>query len=231
MTTNMSSGYDFRIKTKDDLKAAIRKFGFVPLFSNAIPGFSIEEHVAASAWFHSGEDGVWEWKGPVIRETGCAYGKFFDHKAVFISRKWFPDFANYRRDGYDFDARFEDGLTSYHDKELYELLEANAPSLSKKLKRLGDYRKGGKKGFDSGVTRLQAQCYVVISDFVYEKDRYGNPYGWGVAEYTTPEKRFGKAFTEAVYRRSPQASYAKILKHLKSLFPDCEEDVIRKLLK
>ena len=168
--------YDFHIKTKSDLKAAVRKYGLVPLFSNAIPGFSVEEHVAASAWF-SGEEGVWEWKGPVIKETGCAYGKFFDNKAVFISRKWFPDFANYRRDGYDFDARFEDGLASYRDKELYDLLDANAPALSKHLKRIGDYRKGGKKGFDSIITRLQAQCYVVTCDFVYEKDRYGKDYG------------------------------------------------------
>ena len=86
-----------------------------------------------------------------------------DYKAVFISRKWFPDFANYRREGYDFDARYEDGLTSFRDKELYELVDANAPALSKKLKKLGGYRKGGKKGFDSIITRLQAQCYVVIS--------------------------------------------------------------------
>ena len=42
--------------TKNDLKSAIRKYGFVPLFSNAILGFSVEEHVAASAWF-SGEEG------------------------------------------------------------------------------------------------------------------------------------------------------------------------------
>ena len=226
----MARVYDFHIKTKNDLKSAIRKYGFVPLFSNAIHGFSVEEHVAASAWF-SGEEGVWEWKGPVIKETGCAYGKFFDNKAVFVSRKWFPDFANYRRDGYDFDARFEDGLASYRDKELYELLDANAPALSKQLKRLGDYRKGGKKGFDSIIARLQAQCYVVISDFVYEKDRYGNDYGWGVAEYSTPEKLFGNKFTDAVYQRTPEESYQRILKHLRSLFPDCEEDILRKILK
>ena len=27
----------------------------------------------------------------------------------FISKKWLPVFANYRRDGYDFDALYEDG--------------------------------------------------------------------------------------------------------------------------
>ena len=68
------SKFDFTVETKDDLVRAVREFGFVPLFCNSVPGFSVEEHVSPKAWFSGGE-GVWEWKGPVIRETGCAYGK------------------------------------------------------------------------------------------------------------------------------------------------------------
>ena len=30
-------------------------------------------------------------------------------------------------------------------------------------------------------TRLQMQSYVCIADFVYMQDKYGRPYGWGVA--------------------------------------------------
>ena len=97
---------DFTIRTKEDLERAVEEFGILPYFANAIPGFSIEEHCSADIWFTDLE-GPWEWKGPVIRETGCAYGKFFGQKAAYISRKLFPDFANFRRDGYDFDARFE----------------------------------------------------------------------------------------------------------------------------
>lgn len=134
---------DFIIRTKQDLVDAVENYGFLPLFQNSIHGFSVEEHAAPSAWF-SESPGVWEWKGPVVRETGCAYGKFFERKAAFISAAWFPDFANYRRDGYDFDARYEDGLTSCSDKTLYELVDANAPILSKQLKKLGDYRKEGR---------------------------------------------------------------------------------------
>ena len=111
---------NYTIKTQKDLEKAVEAYGILPLFRNAIPGFSVEEHTVPEAWF-SGEEGVWEWKGPVIRNTGCAYGKFFGNKAVFISMDWFPDFANYRRDGYDFDARFEDGLASYKDRTLYKL--------------------------------------------------------------------------------------------------------------
>ena len=172
---------DLYISSIEDLEQAVQELGFLPYFANSIPGFSIEENVAPQAWF-SDEPGTWEWKGPVINELNCAYGKFFEKKAVYISKEWFPDFANYRRDGYDFDARFEDGLAAYRDRTMYNLVKSEGPVLSKRLKYLGNYRKGGNRGFDTVINRLQAQCYVLISDFVYMTDKNGKEYGWGVAE-------------------------------------------------
>ena len=223
---------DFVIRNQDDLTNAIEEYGFLPFFMNSIDGFSIEDHIAPACWYHSGsgEWPAWDWKGPVIRETGCAYGKFFEKKACYISPEWFPDFANFRRDGYDFDARYDDGLAPLKDKQLYDLIEANAPILSKDLKERGNYRKGGVKGFDTMITRLQKQCYVIISDFVYLTDKHGNPYGWGVAEYSTPE-RFMGGFTDEVYRRSPEESYERILTHFKKLFPHEDEETLTKFLR
>ncbi|MBQ5399477.1 MAG: hypothetical protein IIU14_08615 [Ruminococcus sp.] len=224
---------DFIIKSKSDLIEAINEYGFVPFFENSISGFSIEEHISPECWWHSdsGEWSAWEWKGPVIRETGCAYGKFFEKKACYISREWFFDFANYRRDGYDFDARFDDGLASYRDKRLYDLVSANAPIISKRLKELGDYRKGGNKGFDTIMNRLQAQCYVTISDFVYMKNKRGEPYGWGVAEYSTPERFMGSCFADNAYRRSPEESYERVLSHFCRLFPNTDIKEIKRFIK
>ena len=202
---------DLCIKTQKDLIDAVGLIGFLPLFRNSVRGFSVEEHVDPSAWFSS-EEGVWEWKGPVIREAGCAYGKFFENKAVFVSREWFPDLANYRRDGYDFDARVDDELVPFRDQELYGMLDA--PMLSKELKR----RWGDRKGFDTIICRLQKQCYVVISDFVYETDKHGRPYGWGVAEYSTPEMAFGGGF--CAYERKPSESCERIVEHLRSFGVD-----------
>lgn len=223
---------DFIINSKNDLISAVSRLGFLPFFSNSIEGFSIEEHISPECWYNSSDGAwsAWEWKGPVIRETGCAYGKFFEKKACYISPEWFPNFANFRRDGYDFDARYDDGLANYRDKELYELLDQNAPVISKRLKQLGNYKKGGNKGFDTIITRLQSQCYAVISDFVYMKDRFGNPYGWGVAEYSTPERFMGEAFTQAVYNRTPEESFELILSHFKKLFPDEDENKLRKFI-
>ncbi|WP_026508328.1 AlkZ-related protein [Butyrivibrio sp. MC2013] len=229
----MNFADDFVIRSMDDLTELIDGAGFVPFFINEIDGFSIEEHIDPGCWFGEGDSswGAWEWKGPVIRQMNCAYGKFLKGKAMYISAEYFPDFANFRRDGYDFDARYDDGLASYYDKELFELLDANAPILSKPLKKLGDYGKGGKKGFDTMITRLQKQCYVLISDFQYARDKYGNQYGWGIAEYSTPEKFMGKKFKDNVYKKTPRESYERVIEQFKRILPYADEKMIKKILK
>ncbi len=68
---------------------------------------------------------------------------------------------------------------------------------------------------------------MLISDFKYKEDKRGRRYGWGVAEYSTPEKLFGEAFTERVYQRSPEQSYSRVLAHLQTLLPDA---AIQKIL-
>ena len=72
---------------------------------------------------------------------------------------------------------------------------------------------------------------MIISDFVYELDKNGNTYGWGVAEYSTPELFMGRKFTDKVYKREPEESYEKILRRLIGILPDADEEAIKKLLK
>lgn len=230
--------YDFWVRTKQDLEDAIGEYGIVPYFRCSIPGFSLEEHCPPRVLFSDGEEDTWAWKGPVIRETGCAYGKFFEKKAAYVSRELFPDLANYRRDGYDFDARYDDGLARFQDKQLYDLLEERSPVLSKELRLAGGYAYSGRgqsaegrKGFDASIARLQEQCYVIISDFVYTLDKQGRPRGWGVAEYTTPERFWGERFRERVYAREPEESRARLLEHLARLFPQAGEAALTRFLR
>ena len=224
---------DLYITSYADLRDAVEELGFLPFFACSIPGFSIEEHADSELWYSSsdGDWKLWDWKGPIINDLNCAYGKFFDKKAVYISKEWFPDFANYRRGGMDFDVRFEDGLASYKDQLLYEMVDDMGPVLSKRLKALGNFRKGGNTGFDTCITRLQAQGYVIISDFLYMVDKKGNEYGWGVAEYSTPEQFMGADFSDNVYARDPEESYERILEHMRKILPHADEQAIRKLLK
>lgn len=220
-----------KLQSADDIIQLVQEIGFLPFFENYIDGFSIEENCPPEIWFSDVVDGPWEWKGPIIRSGKCVYGKFFNGKAGYVSLEWFPDFANYRRDGYDFDARYDDGLASYKDKGVYDTIETNGALLSKELKKLCNYRKGGNKGFDTVITRLQMQTYVSIADFVYMQDKYGRTYGWGVAKYSTPEELFGYETVTSAYKREPQESKERMIAHLSRILPDASESQILKLIK
>ena len=206
------------------------RLGFLPFFRNEVPGFSIAEHTPPALWFSDTQEGPWEWKGPVARRGDCVYGKFFNGRAGFISREFFPIFANYRRRGYDFDALYDDGFAPNRDKQVYDLLAERGPLLSKELKRLGGFGRDGNKGFDGILTRLQMECYVTIADFEYMRDRFGRTYGWGVARYARPESLFGEDFMAEAYREEPARSRERVCARIRELFPDAGEKQIRKLL-
>ncbi len=230
--------FDFYVHCKQDLIDAVQEFGIIPYFRTTVPGFSLEEHCSPLVLWSEDENNTWEWKGPIIRETHCAYGKFFEKKAAYVSAEWFLDLANYRRDGYDFDARYDDGLAKFADKELFDLIDSKAPVLSKELRRAGGYayngrwkKVEGKKGFETSLTRLQELCYVTTTDFVYSTGKNGQRQGWGIAEYSTPEKWFGESFTDSVYLRTPEESYERLMLHLFSLFPAVSETAVKRFLK
>ena len=217
------------LRSPEDVRETVRRLGFLPFFRNEIPGFSIEEHTPPALWFTE-IPGPWEWKGELARDRDLIYGKFFRGRAGFLRRDWFAVFANYRRDGYDFDARFDDGLASLRDKSLYDIAAERGSLSSKELKVLAGYGKGGEKGFDGRVTRLQMQTYLLISDFVYALDRYGREYGWGIACYATPEHRFGEDWLAEAYREDPARSKERVYAHLQGLFPEASEKQLRRLL-
>ena len=218
------------LRSPEDIIALTEETGFLPFFAGDIPGLSVEEHCPPELWFSDEADGPWEWKGPIARSGRCVYGKFFGGKAGFVSREWFPDFANLRRDGYDFDARYDDGLASRKDKDVYDTVAEHGALLSRELKRLRNYRKGGNTGFDTVITRLQMQTYITIGDFVYSQDKFGRPYGWGIAEYTTPETQLGPDFVTSAYQRKPEGSRERILAYLRGVLPEVPEKRLLKLI-
>ena len=218
-----------RIRSREDLARLVNRYGFLPFFKNLLPGFSVEEKIEPELWFTS-LPGPWEWKGPLLREDKLIYGKFFGKRAVFMTREFFTELANYRRDGYDFDALWDDEKASFKEKRLFDLIEQNAPVLSTELKAAGGYGKDGKTDFDATLTRLQTLCYAIPDDFVYATDKSGKPYGWGTARFTTPEKMMGKAFTEKVYEKKPEESYRLLFTRLKALFPEAPEKTLKRFL-
>ncbi|MCR5210364.1 MAG: hypothetical protein K6C99_09150 [Lachnospiraceae bacterium] len=225
-----------KIKTVKDLIGVVNEAGFLPFFCSSVEGFSLEDHVSDSAWYRGSVHGrviwdAWEWKGEVLRSRELIYGKFFGGKAGFISKEWFPDFCNYRRDGYDFDARFEDGLANYKDKGVADYLEENGAALTRKIKDDLNYKKGGNKGFETVITRLQMQTYVVPVNYEYSVRKSGQEFGWGNCRYDLAEKYWGKKLCTSAYKRDPDESLELMIRHLGKILPNVGEEEIGRFLK
>ncbi len=221
-----------RIKTPWELIDYINEIGFLPLFGNEIPGFSAEEHTAAKYWWSGeAEHDPWEWRTIIARSGQVAYGKFFHGKAGFVSKEWLPYFANYRRDGYDFDARYEDGLAARRSKRVMDLFEEHDELFSFEMKKLAGFGKEGEKNFSGVITELQMQTYLVMSDFRRRKNKAGQEYGWSVALYRTPEQMWGRELVTAAYQEEPIQSWEKIRHRIQELYPGVTEKQIAKVLK
>ena len=214
-----------------ELETLVQQTGFLPFFSCTIPNFSIEEFTPSRYWFVDGVDGPWEWRMELSRRGVVAYGKLFAKKAGLVSREWYPDLANYRRNGYDFDARYEDGLASHREKRVMDVLLREGPTLSRDLKRLAGFGSGGLKGFDTVMTNLQMQTYITVHSFEYAHDKYGRPYGWDIARYAVTEDVLGAEVTQGAYSRDPEESKSRIIRHLRLLCPEAFDDDLEKLIR
>lgn len=219
-----------KITSWKDLEQAALDYGLLPFWGCGV-GLSIQEFTPGRYWFAEGVDGPWEWRMEVARRGIVAYGKLFDKKAGMVSRDWYPDLANYRRDGYDFDARYEDGLAGHKEKCIMDVLTREGPMLSKNLKQAAGFGSGGMKGFDTAITRLQMQTYVTVHSFEYSVDKQGKPYGWGIAKYAVTEDVLGEDVTRAAYHRDPQESKARLIDHLGLICPDVFDDELERLIR
>ena len=220
-----------RLRTVEELEDYVEQVGFVPLFASDLPGFSIEERTAASAWWSEdpAED-PWLWRQMAADRGRVAYGKFFEGKAGFLSLKWLPYFANARRDGYDFDALWDDGKASNRARKIMELFAAGEELFSWQVRQLAGFGPGGEKNFEGAVTALQMQTYLVIRDFRCRLNKQGLPYGWPVAVYTTPEARWGAAAVTAAYGESPETSRRRIADHLAARWSAATDRQIRRIV-
>ena len=223
--------YGIVIERQEQIEQLSREWGFLPFFKHSISGFSIEEMTPPELLF--GDDfpnGPWGWKGPIIANWETAYGKFFNKKAGFISKEWLPHFVNHRRDGYDFDARWEDELASMRQKKIMDLFENEEALFSFDTKKKAGFGKGGEKNFDGVVTELQMQMYLCLKDFRKKKNKAGLEYGWPIAVYTTPENIFGYEYVRSAYKEDPVKSAEKILSYMKERYPVANEKQMRKVL-
>ena len=216
------------IHTEVALMELIQDIGFLPLLDSGIPGYCAEAMVDEECRYVVNPDGswdwpLWKWKGTIITESDCVYGKFLAGKACFISRKWWPDFCNYRRNLY---PKPEEGSI---EDIILETLRMNGSLITRELRAACGFTGPKMRSrFDAYITRLQMATRIITEDFVYPHDKHNRPYGWGWSLLTTPEQLYGH---EACFsEHTPEESFNLLFTHLRQLLPQARDQQILKLL-
>ena len=212
-----------------ELMAYIQQVGFLPLLDSGIWGYSAEDVVDEDCRYVVLPDGgwdwpLWKWKGPIVTEGDCVYGKFFAGKAGFVSREWWPDLCNYRRSQHPVP---QEG--SIEEAILFTLGEQGSLITRQLRAACGFTGPKMRSRFDSYITRLQMACRIITEDFVYPQDRHGREYGWGWSLLTLPEQLLGREACQCP--RTPQESCDRMFAHFKELLPDATDQQILKLIK
>ncbi|MBO7347329.1 MAG: hypothetical protein II463_01885 [Bacteroidaceae bacterium] len=216
------------IYTSAQMMELIDQVGFLPLLDSGIPGFAAEDIVAEECRYYNDPDEgfvwpLWQWKGEIVKETHCLYGKVFNRKAGFVSNQWIADLCNYRRSKYPYptDDSIEGAILdtlrmtgSLITRELRAACGFNGPKMRSK--------------FDSYITRLEMATYIVTEDFVYPRDKHNRQYGWGWSLLNTPEELFGRDTLQC--SNTPQQSFQRIYDHLRTILPDATDQQIRRLI-
>lgn len=218
----------------------IDKVGFLPLLDSGISGFSADAVVADDCGYVTFPEGgwdwpMWKWKGQIVTEMPCMYGKFFNisaprktgryerGRAGYITKDWWADFCNYRRSKY---PRPDDDSI---EGAILATLQTTGSQITRELRAACGFNgKGMRSKFDSYLTRLQMATYIVTEDFVYPVDKHNNEYGWGWSLLNTPEELYGKE--ACTCERTPEESFQRIYDHLRSLLPHATDKQILKLI-
>lgn len=211
------------------LMTLIQDVGFLPLLDSGIGGFSAEAVVTDDCRYVVLPDGgwdwpMWKWKGEIVSEGNCVYGKFFNGKAGYISLEWWPDFYNYRRSKHPVP---EEGTI---EDTILATLCAHGSLITRELRaKCGFTGPKIRSKFDSYVTRLQMGCHIVTENFVYPTDKHGKPYGWGWSLLTTPETLYG--IDRCRCKRSPEESFSRMVEHLKEVLPEATDEQITRIIR
>ena len=212
------------ISNKEQLRSTVASLGFLPFFPCGIEGFSLREHVDPAVWFVEGVDGPWEWKA----EVGV-YGKLFRGKAVFMTPEWYGVTACYRRDGYDFEGMYEDGFLPHACLPIMNELEKGSLVSTELRRRTGLDEKGS--GFDGLINTLQMKCFVLPSSFEYALDRWGRPYGWGLARYSDADRLYGEYIVKAEAKYTPAEAKELLIARVLELCPNASKKQAERLIR
>ena len=217
-----------RVGSAAELMTLIDEIGFLPLLDSGIYGFSAEDIVDEDCRYVVFSDGgwdwpLWKWKGQIVTDMPCLYGKFFNKKAGFISKAWWADFCNYRRSKFPLPER--DSI----EGTIRDTLRMTGSLITRELRAACGFNgKGMRSKFDGYITKLQMATYIVTEDFVYPQDKHGKEYGWGWSLLNTPEALYGKEACTCSH--SPEDSFQRLVAQFKKILPEATEMQILRLI-
>jgi hypothetical protein len=221
-----------RISSVRELRDLIMTIGFIPLFDNEIGGFSVMECTGRRHWWTGDEErDPWIWRMILSEDPHIAYGKLFRNRAGFISRKWLPYLASFRRDGYDFDARYEDGKASFKCKKIMDLFEKRKTIPSYLIRSMAGFSGRGEKGFEGAITLLQMQTYLTTWGFTRKQSKSGEYYGWHIGVFSLTEEKFGRELVTGAYAMGPEGAREKLMRRMMKINPEIDHDAAENFLR
>ena len=217
-----------RVGSAAELMTLIDEIGFLPLLDSGIYGFSAEDIVDEDCRYVVFSDGgwdwpLWKWKGQIVTDMPCLYGKFFNKKAGFISKTWWADFCNYRR------SKFPLPESDSIEGSILDTLRMTGSLITRELRAACGFNgKGMRSKFDGYITKPQMATYIVTEDFVYPQDKHGKEYGWGWSLLNTPEALYGKEACTCSH--SPEDSFQRLVAQFKKILPEATEMQMLRLI-
>jgi len=172
-----------------------------------------------------------EWTNNILnKRDDIAYGKLFFKKSGYITREWYPYFLAARREGADFDTAYADGSISHFAKRIYEVVSAHETIPVEEIKKLGNFSRENKSGFDRALTELQMKMFISLCGRKYKVSQKGEEYGMASSLFCTTERLFGEAVFNEAEKITKAAAEKKIRAQVLKLNPIAQDKKIRKFI-
>ncbi len=126
--------------------------------------------------------------------------------------------------------RWDEELASLRQKRVMDQFAVKNELYSFALKRLAGFGKGGEKNFEGTETDFQMGGYLLIRDFRQRLNKKGQPYGWPISVYATPEALWGYEHISSAYSVEPERSKELIYQQVCRNFPASTEAALHAVL-
>ena len=228
------SGNPFGVRITDSasMLEAVRAYGFLPFFENAVPGFSVEELTPPSCWLSDEQLGPWDWKVDLVQSGEIVYGKFLcGGKAAFATVPWYAHLRAWR-------LSQEKYAPTAEGEQVLALVDETGSCVSRQVRERLGVRKSRA---DAVLAALMRDCRLVIGDIqrVYRGPNLEYK-GWQTASYCRPESVFERPDetfgpwkikgSSLQCDCSPEASFEKLRDHVLTLFPGADAKSVLKVL-